>query len=71
MLCVTYGRTPDICYTGGSSGAVYVWVGLTLSKTIKAHEGPCFATHSLEKVGPGPGPSPVGNTANLTQLCDF
>ncbi|KAI0227896.1 Echinoderm microtubule-associated protein-like 6 [Lamellibrachia satsuma] len=49
MLCVTYGRTPDICYTGGSSGAVYVWVGLTLSKTIKAHEGPCFATHSLEK----------------------
>ena len=50
MLCVTYGRTPDVCYTGGSSGAIYVWVGLTLSKTIKAHEGPCFATHSLEKV---------------------
>ena len=54
MLCVTYGKTPDICYTGGSSGAIYVWVGLTLSKTIKAHEGPCFATHSLEKVGLGP-----------------
>ena len=55
MLCVTYGRTPDVCYTGGSSGAIYVWVGLTLSKTIKAHEGPCFATHSLEKVGTCPG----------------
>lgn len=51
MMCVSFGRAPDICYTGGANGSIYVWSGLNLQRTIKAHEGPCFAMHSLDKVG--------------------
>ena len=51
MTCISFGKNQDICYTGGANGHIYVWKGKTLSKTIKAHEGPCFAMHSLDKVG--------------------
>jgi len=51
MMCVTFGSTADICYTGGGNGNIYVWIGQTLSKCFKAHDGPCFAIHSLDKVG--------------------
>ena len=37
-------------YSGGSDGNVFVWSGTTLQKTVKAHEGPLFAMHSLDKV---------------------
>ena len=50
MMCVSFGKTADICYTGGGNGSIYVWVGQTLSKVTKAHQGPCFAMHSLDKV---------------------
>ena len=50
MLCVAYGKTADICFSGGSDGNVFVWQGVTLEKTVKAHEGPVFAMHSLDKV---------------------
>ena len=50
MMCVSYGKTPDVCYTGGGNGSIYIWVGQTLKKAVKAHEGPCFAMHSLDKV---------------------
>ena len=50
MLCVAFGKTADIVYTGGGNGSIYVWVGLNLSKTIKANEGPCYAMHSLDRV---------------------
>ena len=49
-MCISFGKTADLCYTGGGNGSIYVWVGLTLSKCIKAHEGPCFAMHALDKV---------------------
>ena len=49
-MCVSYGKTPDVCYTGGGNGSIYIWVGQTLKKAVKAHEGPCFAMHSLDKV---------------------
>ena len=51
MCCLTFGRKANICYTGGANGSIYVWNGVTLEKTIKAHEGPCFSMHSLDKVG--------------------
>lgn len=50
MLCIAYGKAADICYSGGSDGNVFVWNGTTLQKTVKAHEGPLFAMHSLDKV---------------------
>ncbi len=50
MMCVAFGSDPVVTYSGGSSGNVYIWQNLKLSKTIKAHDGPCFAMHSLDKV---------------------
>ena len=50
MLCVSFGKTEDITYSGGSDGHVFVWAGTNLQKTVKAHEGPLFAMHSLDKV---------------------
>jgi WD40 repeat protein len=50
MLCISYGKSADICYSGGSDGNVFVWNNNTLQKTVKAHEGPLFAMHSLDKV---------------------
>ena len=50
MMCVTFGSDPLMTYSGGSSGNVYIWQELKLSKIIPAHEGPCFAMHSLDKV---------------------
>lgn len=49
MLCIAFGKSVDCCYSGGSDGNVFHWVGTNLQKTVKAHNGPCFAMHSLEK----------------------
>lgn len=51
MLCVSYGKTADVCFSGGSDGNVFIWNGVSLQKVVKAHEGPVFAMHSLDKVG--------------------
>ena len=51
MTVVFAAETPDLVYTGGASGQVYVWAGLELQRVVKAHEGPCFTLHSLDKVG--------------------
>ncbi len=50
MMCVTYGRSPEMTYSGGASGSIYVWQDVTLTWTVTAHKGPCFAMHSLDKV---------------------
>ncbi|XP_060573407.1 echinoderm microtubule-associated protein-like 6 [Ruditapes philippinarum] len=49
MLCIAFGKTEDLTYSGGSDGHVFVWAGTNLQKTVKAHEGPLFAMHSLDK----------------------
>ncbi|XP_074647902.1 echinoderm microtubule-associated protein-like 6 [Tubulanus polymorphus] len=49
MLCVTYGKDAETCYSGGANGEVYVWQNNTVTRTIKAHEGPCFAMHCLDR----------------------
>lgn len=51
MLCVSYGKTADVCFSGGSDGNVFIWSGAVLQKVAKAHVGPVFAMHSLDKVG--------------------
>ena len=51
MMTATYApHTPDLVYTGGASGKVFVWVGLELQRVVTAHDGPCFTLHSLDKV---------------------
>ena len=50
MMCIAFGKTADVCFTGGANGSIYIWSGSSLQKTIKAHTGPCFAMHSLDKV---------------------
>ncbi|XP_055878559.1 echinoderm microtubule-associated protein-like 6 isoform X2 [Biomphalaria glabrata] len=49
MMCVSYGKAEDICFSGGSDGQIFIWQGVTLQKAVKAHEGPVFAMHSLDK----------------------
>ena len=50
MMSVAFGKDPLYAYSCGSSGSVYVWKGRTLERTVMAHQGPCFAMHSLDKV---------------------
>lgn len=50
MMCVTYGKSPDLVYSGGASGKVYIWQGNALQNSVQAHEGPVFAMQVLEKV---------------------
>ena len=50
MLCVTYGKTAEVVYSGGTSGQVFVWEGNTLKEVIKAHQGTVMALQTLEKV---------------------
>ncbi|KAH3854417.1 hypothetical protein DPMN_096959 [Dreissena polymorpha] len=49
MLCLAFGKADGVVYSGGSDGNVFMWAGVTLQKTVKAHEGPLFAMHSLDK----------------------
>nr|KAG5687806.1 hypothetical protein BaRGS_005436 [Batillaria attramentaria] len=46
---IATGQTADVCFSGGSDGNVFIWGGITLQKVVKAHEGPVFAMHSLDK----------------------
>ena len=50
MMCATYGKVPDLVFSGGATGKVFVWQGNTLKSTVQAHEGPVFAMQVLEKV---------------------
>ncbi|BFZ11617.1 hypothetical protein BsWGS_14656 [Bradybaena similaris] len=49
MMCVSFGKSADVCFSGGSDGNVFVWQGTNLQKTVKAHDGPVFAMHSLDR----------------------
>ena len=50
MLCVTYGKTAEMVYSGGTTGKVFVWEGTTLKEVIQAHQGTVMAMQTLEKV---------------------
>ncbi|KAM3930547.1 echinoderm microtubule-associated protein-like 6 isoform 4-T4 [Leptodactylus fuscus] len=49
MMCVSYGRSEDLVYSGAATGDIYVWKDILLLKTIKAHDGPVFAMYALDK----------------------
>uniref|UniRef100_UPI00398E636F echinoderm microtubule-associated protein-like 6 isoform X3 n=1 Tax=Pristiophorus japonicus TaxID=55135 RepID=UPI00398E636F len=49
MMCVSYGRMEDMIFSGAANGDVYIWKNNLLLKTVKAHDGPIFAMHALDK----------------------
>jgi echinoderm microtubule-associated protein-like 6 len=49
IMCITFGKQPDLCYTGAANGSIYVWQNQKLIKTIEAHKGPVFAIYATEK----------------------
>lgn len=49
-MCVAYGRMEDMIFSGAASGDIYIWKNNLLLKTVKAHDGPIFALHALDKV---------------------
>lgn len=50
MMSACYGRSEDLVFSGATTGDVYIWKDTTLTKSIKAHDGPVFAMCSLDKV---------------------
>ena len=49
MMCITFSKTPNICYTGGGNGSIYLWTDNKLTKVIAAHNGPIFAIYSYQQ----------------------
>lgn len=50
MMSVSYGRIEDLVFSGAATGDIYIWKDTLLLKTVKAHDGPVFAMHALDKV---------------------
>ena len=49
MMCIAFGKQPEVCYTGGGNGSIYVWNEQKLVKLIPAHKGPVFAIYAHEQ----------------------
>ena len=49
MMCITFGKLPELCYTGGGDGSIYVWNNRVLTKVIPAHNGPIFAIYAHDQ----------------------
>lgn len=50
MMSAVYGWTEEMVFSGTSTGDVCIWRDLFLIKMVKAHDGPVFTMHALEKV---------------------
>ncbi|XP_051829524.1 echinoderm microtubule-associated protein-like 6 [Antechinus flavipes] len=49
MMSVSYGRMEDLVFSGAATGDIFIWKDILLLKTVKAHDGPVFAMHALDK----------------------
>ncbi|KAG5285153.1 hypothetical protein AALO_G00000110 [Alosa alosa] len=49
MLCAAFGWTEDTVFSGTCTGDICIWRDMFLMKTVKAHDGPVFSMHALEK----------------------
>lgn len=47
MLCICHSQREDLCYTGTSSGEIYVWQDSTYRQSIPAHKGPVYAMFAI------------------------
>ncbi|KAI1895518.1 hypothetical protein AGOR_G00107080 [Albula goreensis] len=49
MMCAVYGWTEEMVFSGTCTGDICIWRDMFLIKTVKAHDGPVFSMHALEK----------------------
>ncbi|KAJ3613029.1 hypothetical protein NHX12_019285 [Muraenolepis orangiensis] len=49
MMCGVYGWTEEMVFSGTCTGDICIWRDMFLLKTVKAHDGPVFSMHALEK----------------------
>uniref|UniRef100_A0A8C8CCM8 Echinoderm microtubule-associated protein-like 5 n=1 Tax=Oncorhynchus tshawytscha TaxID=74940 RepID=A0A8C8CCM8_ONCTS len=49
MMCAVYGWTEEMVFSGTCTGDICIWRDMFLVKTVKAHDGPVFSMHALEK----------------------
>ncbi|KTG42430.1 hypothetical protein cypCar_00032632, partial [Cyprinus carpio] len=49
MMCAVYGWTEEMVFSGTCAGDICIWRDMFLVKTVKAHDGPVFSMHTLEK----------------------
>lgn len=50
MMSVAYGRAEELVFSGAATGDIFIWKDTLLLRTVKAHDGPVFAMHALDKV---------------------
>lgn len=50
MMCAVYGWSEEMVFSGTCTGDICIWRDMFLMKTVKAHDGPVFSMHALEKV---------------------
>lgn len=49
QMCIVFGKTPDLCITGGGDGSIYIWMQTNLFKKVDdAHNGPVFAITAVQ-----------------------
>lgn len=49
QMCVVFGKTAEICITGGGDGCIYIWNGTVLTRRVAdAHTGPLFAMTAVQ-----------------------
>lgn len=53
MMCAVYGWSEEMVFSGTCTGDICIWRDMFLMKTVKAHDGPVFSVHALEKVPRG------------------
>ena len=53
MMCAVYGWSEEMVFSGTCNGDICIWRDMFLMKTVKAHDGPVFSVHALEKVQQG------------------
>ncbi|XP_032883277.1 echinoderm microtubule-associated protein-like 5 isoform X3 [Amblyraja radiata] len=49
IMCVVYGWTDEMVFSGTSAGDVCIWKDMFIIKRVKAHDGPVFSMQVLEK----------------------
>jgi hypothetical protein len=50
QMCVVFGKTADVCITGGGDGAIYIWMQTILTRRVdNAHAGPLFTITAVQE----------------------
>jgi WD40 repeat protein len=49
QMCVVFGKTVDVCITGGGDGCIYIWTQTVLTRKVDdGHTGPLFAITAVQ-----------------------